>query len=302
MRAVVFDRFGGPEVLHEAEQPVPSPGRGQIRVRVRAAGVNPVDAKIRSGAMEHVFPTTLPSVLGSEFAGTVDALGEGVEDVAVGEEVLGWADSGAYAEFALASRYAAKPRELSWPEAASLPVAGDAARRVLRRLAVAEGETLLIHGATGGVGTMAVQLAVRQGVRVIGTAGAANLDYLASLGAIPTRYGPGLVERVRALAPGGLHAVFDAAGKGALSDSVELLGGTDRIVTIADFTAPALGVAFEAGPQLRDPADLAALARQAASGKLTVTVAATYPLADAALAHEAAASGHTRGKRVLTLP
>ena len=166
---------------------------------------------------------------------------------------------------------------------------------------LAGGETLLIHGATGGVGTVAVQLAVAEGVRVIGTAGAANQEYLASLGATPTTYGEGLVDRVRALAAGGIDAVLDAAGRGVLPDSIRLRGGTDRIVTIADVAAAELGVVFEAGPALRSTADLAALADQAARGSLVTTVAATYPLSEAAAAQRISDTGHVRGKLVLSV-
>ncbi|GAB3957418.1 NADP-dependent oxidoreductase [Streptomyces sparsus] len=302
MKAIVFDRFGGPEVLHESDEKIPRPGPGQIRVRVRAAGVNPLDGKIRSGALEAVFPTPLPSVPGLELAGTVDALGDGVTAVSVGDAVLGWADTGSYAEYALAGTFTTKPAALSFADAAALPVAGDTANRVLRLLDVRAGETLLVHGATGAVGTVAVQLAVARGAHVIGTASAENQRYLASLGATPTLYGDGLVDRVRALAPRGVDAVFDVAGRGALPDSVELRGGTERIVTIADFAAAELGVTFSSGaPEDRSAPDLAALAEQAANGSLVTTVAATYPLAEAAAAQRVSATGHVRGKLVPTV-
>ncbi|MFH8984320.1 NADP-dependent oxidoreductase [Streptomyces varsoviensis] len=303
MKAIVFDTFGGTEVLHEAEIATPEPGPGQVRVRVKAVGVNPVDGKIRSGALEAVFPTPLPATPGGEVAGVVDAVGEGVDQLKEGDEVLGWPDTGAYAEYALASAavLARKPAGLAWAHAAALPVAGDAADRVLDLLGVASGETLLIHGASGGVGTIAVQLAVARGARVIGTAGPANQEYVASLGATPLVYGENLVERVRALAPEGVDAVFDAAGKGALEDSITLRGGTDRIVTTADFRAGELGVVFAEGPQRRSAARLAELAQQAADGTLVTAVGTTYPLADAAKAQQASDAGHSRGKIVLTV-
>ncbi|MFF1870102.1 NADP-dependent oxidoreductase [Kitasatospora herbaricolor] len=303
MKAIVFDTFGGTEVLHEAELAIPQPGPGQVRVRVRAVGVNPVDGKIRSGTMEAIFPTTLPAVPGGEIAGVVDAVGEGVDGVKEGDEVLGWSDTGSYAQYALAPAavLAPKPAALAWTHAAALPVASDGAERVLDLLHVTAGETLLIHGASGALGTVAVQLAVARGARVLGTAGPANQEYVASLGATALVYGEGLVERVRALAPEGVDAVFDAAGKGALEDSITLRGGTDRIVTTADFRAAELGVVFAQGPQRRSATRLAELARQAADGALVTTVGATYPLAEAAKAQQASDHGHNRGKIVLTV-
>ncbi|MFE9775756.1 NADP-dependent oxidoreductase [Streptomyces sp. NPDC005931] len=301
MKAIVFDRFGGTEVLHEADVEVPQPRPGQVRVRVRASGVNALDGKIRSGALEHVFPTPLPAVPGLEVAGVIDALGEGVTDLQVGDEVLGWSDTGSYAEYALATTVAAKPAGLAWENAVALPVAGETAERALNLLGVAAGETLLIHGAAGAVGTLAVQLATARGAHVIGTAGEANQEYLASLGATATRYGEGLIERVRALAPAGVDAVLDVAGKGALEDSITLRGGTERIVTLADFHAHQLGITFADGPQERSADRLAALAQAAATGKIVTAVAAAHPLSRAATAQQVSDGGHVRGKLVLTL-
>ncbi|MFG2729248.1 NADP-dependent oxidoreductase [Streptomyces canus] len=300
MKAILFDRFGGTDVLHEADIEVPQPGPEQIRVRVRAAGLNALDGKIRSGAMEAAFPTPLPAVPGAELAGVVDALGEGVQDVKVGDEVLGWSDTGSYAQYALATTVALKPAGLDWQHAVALPVASETAERVLDLLDVAAGETVLMHGAAGAVGTLAVQLATARGARVIATAGPANQDYLTSLGATATLYGEGLVERVRALAPDGVDAVFDLAGKGALEDSIALRGGTERIVTIADFRAHQLGITFSSGGRQRSAARLAELAQDAATGKLVTTVTA-YPLPQAATAQQVSDAGHGRGKLVLTL-
>ena len=297
MKAVVIDEFGGPGVLHVADRELPEPGAGQVRVRVRAAGVNGIDGTIRSGAAQQMFPTQLPAVLGLEIAGTVDAVGPGVEGLAAGDDVLGFADGGGYAEYALATTVAPKPAELGWTEAA-LPVAAETALRVLRLLEVTQGDTLLIHGAAGGVGTVAVQLAVARGAIVIGTASEANHDHLRELGATPVLYGEGLVDRVRAAAPDGVDAVFDAAGRGALPDSIALRGGTSRIVTIADPAAFGLGIPFS-GEAARDAGDLAEVARQAGDGRLRVTVAETYSLEEAPAAHEAVATGHGRGKVVL---
>lgn len=299
MKAVVIDEFGGPEVLHVVDRELPEPGAGQVRVRVRASGLNPLDRKIRSGEMQQIFPTELPTVLGLEISGTVDAVGPEVDGLAVGEEVLGFADSGGYAEYALATTVAPKPAELGWAEAAALPAAAATAQSVLDQLEITQGETVLMHGAAGGVGTVAVQLAVARGATVIGTASEANHDYLRGLGAVPVVYGKGLVERVRAVAPDGIDAVFDVAGKGALPDSIELRGGKSRIVTIADLEAFGLDIPFSSGGGERDAEALAELARKAANGRLRLTVAETHPLEEAPAAHEVLDTGHVRGKIVL---
>ena len=265
MKAVIIDEFGGPEVLRVGDREMPEPDAGQVRVRVRAAGVNGVDAAIRSGDAQQIFPTKLPTVLGLEIAGVVDASGPNVDGLAVGDEVLGLADGGGYAEYALSTTVAPKPAELGWAEAAALPVAAETALRVLNMLEVARDDTVLIHGAAGGVGTVAVQLAVARGATVIGTASEPNHDYLCEIGATPVVYGEGLIDRVRAVAPDGIDAVFDAAGQGALPDSIELRSGTSRIVTIADPAAFRLGVTFS-GEAAHDAGALAEVARQAADG------------------------------------
>ena len=300
MKAIQFDQFGGTDVLHETDVEVPQPGPGQVRVRVRAAGVNALDGKIRSGSLQAVFPTSLPVIPGYEVSGTVDAVGVGVTDVSVGDDVVGWSDTGAYAQYALATTVARKPAGLDWERAVALPVAGETAARVLNLLSVAAGETLLVHGAAGAVGTIVVQLAAARGARVIGTAGPGNQDYVTSLGAEATLYGDGLVGRVRALAPEGVDAVLDVAGKGALEDSITLRGGTDRIVTLADFHAHQLGITFATSSKERSAQDLAALALDASTGKVVTTVNA-YPLAQAAAAQQVSDAGHIRGKLVLTV-
>ncbi|WP_031080999.1 NADP-dependent oxidoreductase [Streptomyces sp. NRRL WC-3549] len=304
MEAIVYEEFGGPEVLHLTETEDVHPGPGQIRVKVRAAGVNPVDHKIRNGWMEAAFPTPLPAVPGSEFAGVVDGTGEGVTAFATGDEVLGRSVTGAYAAYVLADAdaVAPKPDGLGWEEAAALPVATATAARVLDELAVAAGDTLLLHGAAGAVGSAAVQLAAARGATVIGTASPANHDYLRVLGAFPVAYGEGLVDRVRTVAPEGVDAVFDAAGRGALADSVELRGGTaERIVTIADPDAAGYGVAFSGGGGARtgEGTRLAEYARQASVGELRVSIARAFALRDAAKAQELSEAGHVRGKLVL---
>ncbi|WP_129788669.1 NADP-dependent oxidoreductase [Promicromonospora panici] len=296
MRAVVFDRFGGPEVLHLGEVPEPEAGTGQVRVRVEAVGLNAFDGKIRSGAMEAAFRTPLPAVPGTEVAGVVDQVGANAAGVAIGDRVTGWTSRGA-AELAVLKLWAPVPDDLDAAQAAALPVVGEAARRALRILDLKPGETLLVHGASGGVGGLATQLAVAAGVRVIGTAAPVNQERVASYGATPTTYGEGLVGRVRALAPA-VDAVLDAAGGGVLPDSIELRGGTDRVLTLTDPAAHGLGVVFDErpAPSAEDLADLVGLVVR---GEVAVPVAKVLPLAEAARGQALVDGGHAGGKVVL---
>ena len=296
MKAVQFSEFGGPEVLEIVEVADPHPGPGQIRIAVRAAGVNPIDWKVRSGAMGG----DLPRRSGVEVAGIVDELGEGVTDVEVGDGVFASAAGGA-AEFALSQFYAPIPPSLDFAGAAALPVAAETAVRTLDLLGVGDGLTLVINGASGSVGVTAIQLARERGASVIGTASPANQDYVRSFGAEPTTYGEGMVERVRALAPGGVDRALDAAGGGALPALVELTGSPERVVTIADYAgAEQTGVRFSGGmgaerawTALRDASALIE------AGRLSVPVAQTFPMAEVAEAHRVSETGHPRGKLVL---
>lgn len=305
-KAIAFTEFGTPDVLHTLDVDLPEPGAGQVRIAVRAAGVNPVDSKIRSGAMQQVFPTSFPHVPGVEASGVVEAVGPGVTGFAVGDEVFGQTVTGSYAEQALApaDRLAPKPDSLDWAAAAALPVATETTYRALEPLALRPGETLLVHGAAGGVGTVAVQFAVARGVKVIGTASDANHERLRALGAVPVRYGDGLVERVRALAPDGVDAAFDLSGQPqALADSVELTGGSERVITVANaVAAKEAGIAFSGGGESdrSRPAFEEALALLAA-GKLHLAVHRAYPLAEAADAQRESETGHATGKIVLTV-
>ncbi|MFF9869252.1 NADP-dependent oxidoreductase [Streptomyces sp. NPDC013953] len=304
MKAIIYNEFGGPDVLTFGEAGKPVPGTGEVRVRVVAVGVNPLDYKRRYGWVEEFYPTTFPAVPGLEFAGVVDALGDGVSEFAVGDEVFGWTRTGAYAEYAIAGDIVHKPAGLSFESAATLPVAGETTQRVLGLLGLKAGETLLLHGAAGAVGQVAVQLAVALGATVIGTASPANHDFLRGLGAVPVAYGDGLADRVRAAAPQGVDAVFDAAGHGTLPPSIELLGGrTDRIITIAATDAASHGVVFSGGgtPPEAVRAGLAEHGRLAAEGRLHVPVVETFPLADAAKAQELSEAGHVRGKLIITV-
>jgi NADPH:quinone reductase-like Zn-dependent oxidoreductase len=300
MKAIQFDRFGGPEVLELVELPDPQPAAAQIRVRVRAVGINPVDWKIRNGMMGG----DLPKRTGQEVAGIIDELGEGVADVAVGDEVFGGAaGGGGAAELALLENYAPIPSSLDFAGAAALAVAVETATRTLDVLGVADGQTVLINGASGSVGIAAVQLARSRGARVIGTASAANQDYLRSFGAEATTYGDGLEERVRQLAPDGVDRALDAAGGGVLPVLVALTGAADRVVTIADFAgAEQTGVAFSGGmgPERAWHA-LREVSALIDAGTFTLPVAQTFPLTEIAEAHRISETGHPRGKLVLTV-
>ncbi|OON77290.1 NADP-dependent oxidoreductase [Streptomyces tsukubensis] len=297
MKAVRFDRFGGPEVLGIVDLPDPRPGPGQVRIAVRAAGVNPSDWKKRQGLMDE----ELPQTMGYEAAGVIDQLGQGVTDAAIGDRVFGFSTEGAaQAELAVLSHYAPIPPSLDFPGAAALPAAIETATRALDQLHVGGGGTLLINGASGSVGSAAVQLAVVRGARVIGTAGPANHAYLRSLGAEPVAYGEGLVDRVRALAPDGVDLALDVAGSGVLPDLIGLADGPEHVVTIADFAgAREYGVTFSRGDSGRAVHALAGIGELIETGRFSLPVARTFPLAEVAEAHRAGEGGRVRGKLVL---
>jgi NADPH:quinone reductase-like Zn-dependent oxidoreductase len=249
MRAVLFNEYGPPAVVHVAEVEEPHAGPGQIRVAVRATGLSPGETAIRSGRLRDLVPTTFPYRTGFDAAGVVDEVGAGAGDVRIGDEMFGMTTvtaRGANGEFAVLAAWAPKPAAWTWAEAGGAAGSVETATRVLDRLAVGAGHTVLVQGAAGGVGAVAVQLAVARGAAVIGTASERNHDFLGSLGATPTTYGPGLADRVRALAPDGVDAVFDCAG-GALPDLIAVAGDPARVVTIADFAAAAHGVHSRTG-------------------------------------------------------
>ncbi len=300
MRAVQFSQFGGPEVLEVVELADPHPSQGQVRIKVRAVGVNPVDWKVRSGAMGG----DLPKATGLEAAGVVDELGDGVTDVAVGDQVFGSAAAGAgAAQLAILDHYAPVPPGLDFAAAAALPVAAETAIRTLDLLGVGEGTTVLINGASGAVGMAAVQIARDRGARGIGTASPGNHDFLRSLGAEPITYGEGLEQRVREVAPEGVDVALDAAGGGVLPPLVQMTGGSERVVTIADYPgAQATGVRFSGGPgSERAWHALATVSELIGAGRFALPVARTFPLEQIAEAHRESETGHVRGKLVLLI-
>lgn len=303
MRAITYSRYGGPEVLEVTRQPRPKVGPGEVLVRVRSASVNPVDWKIVSGGLDGLMDVTFPAVPGWDVAGVVEQVGIDAPEFWVGDEVMAYArkdvvHGGTYAELVTVPvRTAArKPASMSWDEAAGLPLAGLTAYQVLTRLGVGEGQTVLVHGAAGGVGSLGVQIAVALGARVIGTASEPGHDRLRALGAEPVAYGDGLVDRVRALAPEGVDVVADFVG-GVLDVTTAVLVDGGRHASIAD---PSV---LEAGGQWMwvrpDAADLTRLAELVEAGKLNVDVAQTFPLDDVAGAFRLSQDGHVAGKVVV---
>lgn len=299
---IVFDQYGGPEVLHPVEVPDPAPGPGQVRIRVRAAGVQPFDCATRRGDFASHVPLTFPAGLGNEAAGIVDAVGGGVSGIADGDEVIAFMTMTGYADTVVvpADQVGTKPAGMPWAEAGGLSASGQTAHTALDELAVGPTDTVLIHAAAGGVGSMAVQLARVRGATVIGTASERNHDYLRSLGAQPVVYGPGLADRVRNLAPHGVDAVLDAIGGEALDVSVELVEDTSRVVTVADWeNAARLGIR-RIGTE-RSGARLAELTQLYTAGRLIVPIWRTFALTEAGDAHREVETGHARGKVVLTV-
>lgn len=299
MKAAVITSFGEPSVLQVAEAPRPVPGPGQALVRVRAAGVNPAEIQARVGA----FRLQAPAIIGFEFAGVVEAVGSGVDEGLVGERIAGWPDSasgGSYAEYTVSSNFATIPDGVSFEEAAATVIGADNAARALGLLNLRPGDTLVVTGASGALGSASVQFARQRSVTVIGVASADNADFVSSLGAIPVAHGPGLVDRIRAAAPGGVDAALDTAGKGLLPALVEVLGGPDRIVTLADLDAARYGVAFSAGHSgNRDSRPVREALDLIAAGAWTARIGQSFPLAEAAEAHRLVATGHTHGKVIL---
>ncbi|MER5782860.1 NADP-dependent oxidoreductase [Streptomyces mobaraensis] len=297
MKKVTFAEFGGPDVLRLVDADEPHAGPGHIRVAVRAAGVNPVDWRIREGQFQKTRPIELPAGIGQDAAGVVDEVGEGVEGVEIGDAVFG-RGSGTYAEYAVLSAWARMPEGLTFAEAAGYPSVVETALRAIRESGVRPGQTLLVSGASGGVGSAVLQIARDRGITVIGTASAANQDYLRGLGALATTYGEGWVERVRRI--GHVDAALDLAGSGVIRELVELTGDPRKVVSIADLGAPEHGAGFS-GVTGDVPRALAEAVDLMSRGRLHIPVEKSYTLADAAAAHIDSRAGHTRGRRVLVI-
>ncbi|MBD7982263.1 NADP-dependent oxidoreductase [Oerskovia merdavium] len=307
MRAITYSRYGGADVLELSELPTPKVGPDTVLVRVRATSVNPVDWKVREGYLDAIMDATFPVVPGWDVAGVVERVGLDTPELSVGDEVFGYVrkdvvSGGTTAELVAAPvrTLARKPSSWTWEQAAGAPLAGLTALQTIDRAGVTSGQTVLVHAAAGGVGSMAVQIAVARGARVIGTASERNHEYLRSLGAEPVTYGEGLAERVRALAPDGVDVVLDYIGGEALATTPDVLREGGTVASVVDAAArDELGGHYVwVRP---DVEGLTELARLADAGQLTVDVAEVYDLADAAKAHEASRTGHVRGKVVITV-
>jgi NADPH:quinone reductase-like Zn-dependent oxidoreductase len=300
VKAAQFSQFGDPEVLEIVELPDPHPENGQVRIKVHAAGISATDPKIRSGAMN--FGRPLPQTTGADVAGIVDEIGDDVTDVRIGDRVFGVSDTNAgAAEYALLTFRAIIPPSLGFVDAAALPVALETATRGLDQLQVTSGTTLFINGASGGIGSTAVQLAIARGARVIGAASAANQPYVTLLGAEPVVYGDAMTDRVRALAPDGVDKALDVPGNGILRELIALTGSATNVVTLADFGgAKEYGVHFSNGYEDGNAFhSLATIGTLIDSGQFWLPVDKTFPLARIADAHRASETGRIRGRLVL---
>jgi NADPH:quinone reductase-like Zn-dependent oxidoreductase len=309
-QAVRFDEYGGVDVLHVAEVDRPVPGPGQVLVRVKAAGINPGEAKIRSGALAQMWPATFPSGEGSDLAGVVDEVGAGggpgggrASGFAVGDEVLGWTDNRAsHAELVVveAAHLVPKPAGVSWEAVGALFVVGATAYAMVRAVSAGEGDTVVVSGAAGGVGSIAVQLSRNAGATVIGLASEAHHGWLASHGVIPVTYGEGVADRIRAASGGRVDAFLDTFGGDYVELALELGVRPDRIDTIANFAArEKYGVKTDGSAAGGTPDVLAELVGLIDKGQLEIPIAAVYPLTEVQAAYRELEQGHTLGKIVL---
>ena len=302
-RAVRFDEYGGVDVLNVVEVQDPVPGPGQLVVRVKAAGINPGEAKIREGLLHERWPATFPSGQGSDLAGVVEAVGDGVDGFQAGDEVIGFTDDRAsQAELVVidAENATRRPAGVPWEVAGAMFVVGATAYAAVRAVNLSDGDTIVVSGAAGGVGSLAVQLARRAGATVIGLASEHNHEWLRGHGVVPVTYGDGVADRVRAAAPDGVDAFIDTVGGGYVELALELGVAPDRIDTIADFEAVAkYGVKADGNGAGASAQTLAELATLIEEGALEVPIAATYPLDQVRDAYTELERNHTRGKIVL---
>ncbi len=304
-KAVRFDQYGDIDVLEIRDVERPNAGPGEVLVEVKAAGINPGEAMIRKGALHEQWPATFPSGEGSDLAGVVAEVGDGVDGFTVGDEVIGFTDQRAsHAEFVVvpAENLTPKPAGVPWDAAGSLYVAGSTAYAAVRSVGLTPGDVVVVAGAAGGVGSIAVQLARRDGAAVIGIAGPDNDEWLAAHGVIPVNYGDGLADRIRAAAPDGrIDAFLDFFGGGYVQLAVkELNVDPRRVDTVIDFSAvERFGVQAAGSADASNAAVLAELAGLIAAGELEVPIAQVFPLDEVKRAYRTLEERHTRGKLVL---
>jgi NADPH:quinone reductase-like Zn-dependent oxidoreductase len=302
-RAVRFNQYGDIDVLQVVEVDRPIPGPGQVLVRVKAAGINPGEASIRKGLFAERWPSTFPSGQGSDLAGVVEEIGPDVTNVAPGDEVIGFTENRAsQAELVLvdANHLVPRPPNVSWEQAGALFVVGTTAYAAVRSVSLSAGDTVVVSGAAGGVGSVAVQLARNAGAKVIGLASASNHKWLTDHGVIPVAYGDGVEDRIRAASGGKVDAFIDTFGGGYVELALKLGVPKNRIDTIIDFAAAAkYGVKTEGNAQAATPDVLAQLAGQLAAGRLEIPIAKVYPLGEVREAYRDLEQRHTRGKIVL---
>ena len=302
-RAVQFDAYGGLEVLKVVEVDRLKPGPGQVVVRVKAAGINPGEAMIRKGAFAERWPATFPSGQGSDFAGVVAEVGEGVANVRLGDEVIGFTENRAsQAEFVVvdSGNLVPRPPNVPWEQAGALFVAGTTAYAAVWSVALKTGDAVVVSGAAGGVGSIAVQLARNYGAKVIGLASEANHKWLSDHGVIPVAYGQGVEDRIRTASKGKVDAFIDTFGGGYVESALNLGIPANRIDTIIDFTAAEkYGVKTEGNADAANPGVLGELAGLMAAGRLEIPIAKVYPLDNVRDAYRELEQRHTRGKIVL---
>lgn len=299
MKAIQFNRYGGPDVLGIVEIDPPHAGPGEVRIRVRAAGVNPSDWKRREGQYRAFEEVTFPAGVGVEASGIVDEIGPGVSNTFVGDAVFGYGEA-TMAEHAVLTHWVHKPDDLPFEIAGALPVISETAWRSLNESGVKAGQTLLVSGAAGGIGSAVLQLARIRGITVIGTASPQKHDYIRDLGATPTIYGPGLADRVRQFAPDGVDAALDVAGSGIIPELIAMTGDPAHVLSVADFSAEEYGAKFSRGPPREPECVLADVARLYSQGLFRLHIEQSFPLERTAEAQSISAAGRVTGKLIIS--
>lgn len=301
MKAIQYNAYGTPEAVLKAVQIIkPEPLPGQVRIKVRAAGVNPSDWKRMEGQYRDFEEVVFPSGIGVEASGIVDAVGEGTEDIRIGDAVFGYGNN-TMAEYAILSHWVKKPEAVPFAVAGAIPVVSETAWRCLDDLNAGQGSTILVSGAAGGIGSAVVQLALRRGLQVIGTASTGNQDYLRELGAIATTYGDGLKERVKKLAPNGIAGALDIAGSGIIPELIDIVGNSSKVVSVADFTAAKYGARFSDGPPRNIQHVLSAITSLYTKGLYQLYIQAVFPLEETAKAQTISSRKQVRGKLVIVV-